>query len=112
MHRFDIRHACVRRALQSASVLAFGAMFTLAAAEAALAQPAPPADKSEVVVTGSRIVRNGYTAPTPLTVVGGRRRLRQGGFGGSQGEHCAQGQHAGALQGAADARVADIQSVH
>ena len=73
MHRLDIRHACVRRALQSASVLALGAMFTLAAAEAALAQPAPPADKSEVVVTGSRIVRNGYTAPTPLTVVGAER---------------------------------------
>ena len=73
MHRLDIRHACVRRALQSASVLALGAMFTLTAAEAALAQPTPPADKSEVVVTGSRIVRNGYTAPTPLTVVGAER---------------------------------------
>ncbi|HUO22956.1 MAG TPA: TonB-dependent receptor [Caulobacteraceae bacterium] len=37
----------------------------------ALAQTAaaPASDTSQVVVTGSRIVRNGYQAPTPLTVV-------------------------------------------
>lgn len=34
--------------------------------------PASGANVEEVVVTGSRVVRNGYQAPTPLTVVGER----------------------------------------
>jgi outer membrane receptor protein involved in Fe transport len=42
-----------------------------AAAPAAAAQGAAPVSTiGEIVVTGSRIVRNGYAAPTPLTVVG------------------------------------------
>lgn len=36
----------------------------------AFAAEAPANDVEQVVVTGSRIVRNGYTAPTPVTVVG------------------------------------------
>jgi outer membrane receptor protein involved in Fe transport len=40
-------------------------------ANAAEAQAAtPPSDLTEVVVTGTRIIRDGYEAPTPLTVVG------------------------------------------
>src|SRR5581483_626664 len=34
------------------------------------AQAAQAPNVEEIVVTGSRIVRNGYEAPTPLTVVG------------------------------------------
>src|SRR4051812_38700107 len=37
---------------------------------AAQAQPAPSSAVEEVIVTGSRIVRDGYSAPTPTTVVG------------------------------------------
>ncbi len=54
-----------RLALCGASLL------VLAAAGAAVAEPA--ADNTEVVVTGTRIVRNGFTAPTPVTVVGSER---------------------------------------
>ncbi|MBS0359930.1 MAG: TonB-dependent receptor [Proteobacteria bacterium] len=47
---------------------------TLPIAPAALAQAtagaSDPADVSEVVVTGSRIVANGFQQPTPVTVVG------------------------------------------
>ncbi|RAK61182.1 TonB-dependent receptor [Phenylobacterium hankyongense] len=42
---------------------------TFAMATSAFAQDAAPKDVEEVVVTGSRIVANGYTAPTPVTVV-------------------------------------------
>lgn len=35
----------------------------------ALAQAAEPQDLSEVVVTGSNVIRNGYQAPTPVTTV-------------------------------------------
>ena len=53
--------------LGSASILALG----LAAPSLALAQTAPAVTQVEgVVVTASRIVRDGYTAPTPTTVVG------------------------------------------
>src|SRR4051794_38758979 len=42
------------------------------AAQAAPAQGAAPrvasAEAGQIVVTGTRIVRNGYTAPTPVTV--------------------------------------------
>ncbi len=46
-------------------------VLTSMAATSAFAQsgaPAAPASVDEVVVTGSRIVRDGYTAPTPVTV--------------------------------------------
>ena len=36
----------------------------------AVAQTAAPATVDEIVVTGTRIVRDGYQAPTPLTVLG------------------------------------------
>lgn len=48
-----------------------GASLIVLAASAAAA--AEPAGDTEVVVTGSRIVRNGFTAPTPVTVVGSER---------------------------------------
>ena len=48
---------------------------TFAAAHTAQAQTAPAsaqaqASLDEIVVTGSRIVRDGYEAPTPVTVLG------------------------------------------
>ena len=51
-----------RLLLMSASVMAIGTQ--------AFAQTAEqkPTDVQEIVVTGSRIVRNGYSAPTPITV--------------------------------------------
>ena len=58
--------------LHSASVLALGAAISLTAATTASAQAAADAgssDVSAVVVTGSRVVRNGNQAPTPVTVV-------------------------------------------
>ena len=39
----------------------------------------PPASIDEIVVTGSRIVRDGYEAPTPVTVVG-VEQIQQSGF--------------------------------
>lgn len=55
-----------------------------AAAQTASAQTAPqqaqePATLDEIVVTGSRIVRDGYEAPTPVTVVG-VEQIQQSGF--------------------------------
>src|SRR4051812_5259035 len=47
---------------------------------AALAQTAADAtdgDVAEVVVTGSRVVTNGYAAPTPLTVITTQALLAQ-----------------------------------
>ena len=61
-----------RSRLQGASMLALAAAGMLATAGSALAQAAS-SDSAEVVVTGSRIVRNGFTAPTPVTVVGAER---------------------------------------
>ena len=40
----------------------------MAIGSAALAQPASETEVGEVVITGSRIVRDGYEAPTPVTV--------------------------------------------
>src|SRR5688572_17318429 len=58
------------RALATASVLAVATsmMLTTGAAHAADAQAAQ-ADVDEIVVTGTRIIRDGYQAPTPLTVI-------------------------------------------
>lgn len=36
----------------------------------AQAQDAPAASLDEIVVTGSRVVRDGYEAPTPVSVLG------------------------------------------
>ena len=45
-------------------------------APAAAATDAPGASAGAIVVTGSRIARSGFTAPTPVTVVG-QERLEQ-----------------------------------
>ena len=56
------------------STTALSTVIAVAAGSSAFAQTAQPATQAaeveEVVVTGSRIVREGYEAPTPLTVVG------------------------------------------
>jgi outer membrane receptor protein involved in Fe transport len=65
------------RLLSSASIV----FVTLASAQAAFAQTATPEEQAaaetgdaasadDIVVTGSRITRSGFTAPTPTTVVG------------------------------------------
>ncbi len=46
-----------------------GAAFAQSASAASEAPAAAPSNITEVVVTASRITRNGYTAPTPTTVV-------------------------------------------
>ncbi len=50
---------------------AFSSVTALAVAGTAVAQTAPPPEDnaSDVVVTGSRIIRDGFEAPTPLTVM-------------------------------------------
>ena len=57
-----------RRLLLSASSAAVLATMAFAA-NSAMAQAAKPDQIEEVVVTGTRIVRNGYSAPTPVSVV-------------------------------------------
>ncbi|MGE3334641.1 MAG: hypothetical protein AB7I36_13425 [Rhodospirillaceae bacterium] len=60
-----VRHI---RSLSVTTALAGVSMF---AAQAALAADAgAPASLDEIVVTGSRIVRQGYEAPTPVSVLG------------------------------------------
>jgi iron complex outermembrane recepter protein len=58
-------------ALALASLTALPAAAQTAGAGAATVQETPPAagEEDELVVTGSRIVRDGYQAPTPLTVL-------------------------------------------
>ncbi|MEO6186249.1 MAG: TonB-dependent receptor plug domain-containing protein, partial [Steroidobacteraceae bacterium] len=57
-----------------ATMLAAGAAGSVSAADGA----GTDAGLDEVVVTGSRIVRDGVTAPTPVTVVGAERIERMG----------------------------------
>lgn len=53
-----------------AGFAAFSSLTALAIAGTAAAQTAPPDEAaSDVVVTGSRIIRDGFQAPTPLTVM-------------------------------------------
>jgi outer membrane receptor protein involved in Fe transport len=64
-----------KRAFVTTSTIAIAAAATLAGGHTAYAQtPAAQAAQAgaveEVIVTGTRIVRDGYEAPTPLTVVG------------------------------------------
>ncbi len=54
----------------SALALASGAFAAPSSAYAAETTQSAEADLQEIVVTGSRIVREGYEAPTPLAVVG------------------------------------------
>src|SRR3546814_15507024 len=47
-----------------------GGLLTMLSAAPALAQDAADApEASQIIVTGSRIVRDGYSAPTPVTVM-------------------------------------------
>ncbi len=67
MHTNRIR-ACLPARL---SALATTLLVTGVAAAQSVADPAaPPGALEEVVVTGSRIARNGYDTPTPVSVVG------------------------------------------
>ena len=76
--RRDLFVATRRAALATVSTAALVAVSSLAAPNAAFAQAAATAapqsaqagDLEEIVVTGTRVLRNGYEAPTPLTVVG------------------------------------------
>lgn len=61
-----------RYALATASAAAL-----LASAAPVLAQSAASAELEEVVVTGSRIVRDGYDAPTPVNVLGSAEILAE-----------------------------------
>jgi outer membrane receptor protein involved in Fe transport len=67
--KFSRRPACVERAWMGASALAL--CMALAGAGPAAAEDA--STSNEVVVTGSHVIRNGFSAPTPLTVVGAER---------------------------------------
>ena len=58
-----------RRAMATASLLALLAATPALAAEAEIEATAA-SEVQEVTVTGSRIVRDGYSAPTPVSVVG------------------------------------------
>lgn len=62
-----------RHSFGTVSTLAIMAGVSFSASQPALAQTAAPADQApvieEVVVTGSRIVRDGYEAPTPVSVL-------------------------------------------
>ena len=67
--------ASVHRALNSAGAMSLAVTLSLVAGELAQAQQresdaARESELAEVVVTGTRIVRDGYEAPTPLTVMG------------------------------------------
>ena len=62
-----VRHAVCGASLLVLSSVAFGGPALAQSAGATASTP------SEVVVTGSRIIRNGFTAPTPVTVVGAER---------------------------------------
>lgn len=61
-----------------AGVSALAITFSMTALQPALAQSTPqaadsvasPSGNEDIVITGSRIVRDGYQAPTPLTVLG------------------------------------------
>jgi len=66
----QVRVGLKKIALRTASATAILLATTIAAhAQAQLAAAAPEVT-DEIVVTGSRIVRDGYEAPTPVTVVG------------------------------------------
>jgi len=63
-----------RRHVKSRSLATTSALAILLSSQIAAAQTAPqaaePASLDEIVVTGSRIVRDGYEAPTPVSVLG------------------------------------------
>ena len=67
------------RALTTVSVLALAAYSTVGAQQVRAAEQEAQAGVEEVVVTGSRIVREGYEAPTPLAVIGSEALASQSG---------------------------------
>src|SRR3954469_4529045 len=78
MSAFNSRHPSVRAALKLSALGTVSALALVAAAPQAAfaqaqtsqaAQNAQAPQVEEIVVTGSRLIRNGYEAPTPLTVV-------------------------------------------
>jgi iron complex outermembrane receptor protein len=72
--RRDLLATTRRAALATVSTVALLAVSSLAGSHTAYAQAAAQAaqagDVEEIIVTGTRVLRNGYEAPTPLTVVG------------------------------------------
>jgi iron complex outermembrane receptor protein len=68
--RLSARMSARALAMSSVSCLALVAGLVPAQAQTAAPQTAQAPAIEEVVVTGSRIVRDGYEAPTPVTVVG------------------------------------------
>ncbi len=72
---FNARSRMKAQALASVSALALAAFgqTSIAYAQTQTAQGAPVVE--EVTVTGSRIVRDGYQAPTPVTVVGAEQLM-------------------------------------
>ena len=63
------RHCRRLKTTSSLVAIMLATPVAVGAANAADAQPAQPVPE-EIVVTGSRIIRDGYEAPTPVTVVG------------------------------------------
>ena len=57
------------RCLTTASAIALSGSAFFGLAVSAHAQTAAPDAVEEVIVTGSRVIQNGFKAPTPLTVV-------------------------------------------
>ena len=74
--RAAIRHA-LRASRLSAGTVVLAAIVAPAGIQVAQAQDAAEVPLGEIVVTGTRIVRDGYEAPTPLTVVGGEQVQQQ-----------------------------------
>jgi len=75
-----VRHAAMRAALMSATMLTGSAAFAQDAAAPATVQTAaatPAADAGEIVVTGSRVAIAGFSAPTPTQVIGADVIARQ-----------------------------------
>jgi iron complex outermembrane recepter protein len=59
-----------RASVSGAAILIAGALATASSAEAQTQTAQGVAAIDEIVVTGTRVVRDGYEAPTPVTVVG------------------------------------------
>src|SRR4051812_34057986 len=70
-HRRNVLRRILSCSALTAGILLSGgtAQWIVPSAQAASAAPPQRADIEEVIVTGSRIVRDGYDSPTPLTVI-------------------------------------------
>src|SRR6185437_12277600 len=67
--RFNADLVKIGSATVLVGILAVTANAAPAFAQAATPQTAQPANVEEIVVTGTRIIRNGYEAPTPVEVL-------------------------------------------